>query len=159
MRKRTYKAFVAGCLAFAMVAGNASVLSVEAAKKEVIGTNYYIDSENGNDEVDGLSPKTAWKSLENVDGREFEPGDKILFKAGTEYEGKFYPQGSGTAENPISIDIYDGNVIGKEAGERAAIHAGGESAAAIELENVNHWNISNMEVTNQELTTARDLWV
>lgn len=118
-------------------------------KKRTESRAFYIDGERGDDNADGKTPATAWRSLSKVDGKQFLPGDKILFKAGTEYNGKFYPKGSGTAENPISIDIYDGDTIGAEAGERAAIHAQGKSTSAIWLQNVSHWNISNMEVTNQ----------
>lgn len=153
-RIKKWSAVLAFCLICTMTIGGFGTVSVQAADKETVtketvGTNYYMDSENGNDNNDGLSPETAWKSLDMIDQKEFQPGDKILFRQGTEYYGKFHPLGSGTKENPISIDIYEGDVIGKEAGERAAIHGEGKYPHVIFLENMSNWNISNMEVSNK----------
>ena len=47
----------------------------------VTGNKYYV-SENGNDNNDGLSPQTAWKSLKKVDTHSFSEGDAVLFKRG-----------------------------------------------------------------------------
>ncbi|MBQ7821906.1 MAG: S-layer homology domain-containing protein [Clostridia bacterium] len=48
---------------------------------EVTGTKYYI-SESGNDDNDGLSPATAWKSIAKVNSFAFNPGDGVFFKRG-----------------------------------------------------------------------------
>lgn len=149
MKKRR-NAILAICLACSMIAGSFSILPAKTAQAaDETGTNYYVDAENGDDTADGLTPDRAWKTLDNVNEKEFEPGDKILLKEGTEYHGTLEPEGSGTAEYPISIDIYDGDMIGKEAGERAAIHADGEYDCTVFLQNQSHWNISNLEVTNK----------
>ena len=153
-RANKWNIVLAICLICTMVIGSFGTLPVQASEKEsvtqeTIGTNYYMDSENGNDSNDGLSPETAWKSLEKIDQKEFKPGDKILFRQGTEYYGRFHPLGSGTKENPITIDIYEGDVIGQEAGERAALHGEGKYTHVIFLENMSNWNIYNMEVTNK----------
>ena len=153
-RANKWNIVLAICLICTMVIGSFGTLPVQASEKEsvtqeTIGTNYYMDSENGDDKNDGLSPETAWKSLEKIDQKEFKPGDKILFRQGTEYYGRFHPLGSGTKENPITIDIYEGDVIGEEAGERAAIHGEGKYTHVIFLENMSNWNIYNMEVTNK----------
>ena len=149
MRKKK-KALIALSLACTMVFGNLSMIPAKAAPAtDEVGTNYYVDSENGDDAADGLTPDTAWETLDNVNEKEFEPGDKILLKEGTQYHGTLNPSGSGTEEAPISIDIYNGDVIGEEAGERAAVHSDGEYDCTVLLENVSHWNISNLEVTNK----------
>lgn len=123
MRKKK-KALIALSLACTMVFGNLSMIPAKAAPAtDEVGTNYYVDSENGDDAADGLTPDTAWETLDNVNEKEFEPGDKILLKEGTQYHGTLNPSGSGTEEAPISIDIYNGDVIGEEAGERAAVHS------------------------------------
>ncbi|MGM0378036.1 MAG: right-handed parallel beta-helix repeat-containing protein, partial [Bacteroidota bacterium] len=67
---------------------------------------YYIDAENGNDSNSGHSPGSAWQSLEKVNQTVFEQGDKILFKAGSSWEGQLEVQGSGSAETPIQINKY-----------------------------------------------------
>ena len=46
------------------------IYKVKAAQEELISINeptgdvaYYVDAENGNDDNDGTSPETAWKTL------------------------------------------------------------------------------------------------
>ena len=57
-----------------------------------------MDSLTGDDSNTGNSPSTAWKSLKKLNEQMFEPGDRILFKSGTEYIGQFEPKGSGSKE-------------------------------------------------------------
>ena len=38
---------------------------------------YYVDSENGNNENDGLSVPTAWRTLSKLNEHNFFPGDEI----------------------------------------------------------------------------------
>ena len=61
------------------------------------GTCYYISSINGDDSNDGLSPATAWKTVNNLwyklkpglsfDTSKAKPGDGVFFERGSE----FYP--------------------------------------------------------------------
>lgn len=46
------------------------------------GTAYYV-SNNGNDQNDGLSPETAWASLERLGKVKFQFGDAIFFERGS----------------------------------------------------------------------------
>lgn len=48
---------------------------------EVTGTKYYV-SADGNDNNDGKSPATAWKSIDKVDKYKFNPGDGVFFRRG-----------------------------------------------------------------------------
>jgi len=43
------------------------------------GTDYYVDSVNGQDSNSGLSPSLAWQTLTPMDDHTFEPGDTIYF--------------------------------------------------------------------------------
>ena len=123
------------------------VISVGAGSAAATGRPYYVDSVGGSDEFDGLSVETAWKSLDKVNGAAFEAGDRILFKAGTVYTGQLRPQGSGTPEAPICIDLY-----GWEKKERftglARIDAEGKHDSALLLYNVQGWEVRNLELTN-----------
>ena len=47
---------------------------------------YYISSSMGNDANDGLSPETAWETLEQVNDH-IEGGDNILLKRGDTFRG------------------------------------------------------------------------
>ena len=54
----------------------------------VNATNYYIDSNNGDDKNSGLSPEQAWASLTKVNNTSFHAGDSILFKSGSVWKGQ-----------------------------------------------------------------------
>ena len=69
-------------------------------------TTYYVDALNGSDEQDGLSAETAWSTLDSANAVPLGPGDTLLIKAGTSYTGQLKPLGSGTAEAPITIDMF-----------------------------------------------------
>lgn len=51
------------------------------------GTVYYVDAENGCDQNDGLSPETAFQSLEKMEYLNTKPGDTVLFKRGQIWRG------------------------------------------------------------------------
>ena len=70
----------------------------EIGKKRV---TYYIDSETGDDLNDGLTEKSAWRSLEKAGQPELFPGDAIRFKRGSEFSGCLILNNSGTSENQI----------------------------------------------------------
>ena len=57
---------------------------------------YYVDSVNGNDMADGLSPETAWKSLERVAYAPLNAGDVVLFRRGCQFRGSLLAQGGVT---------------------------------------------------------------
>lgn len=67
---------------------------------------FYVDSITGDDANKGSSPTEAWKSLDKLNQQVFEPGDRILFKSGTEYVGQFEPKGSGSEGKPVMVDKY-----------------------------------------------------
>ena len=62
--KKLEAVILAVALLFSMIAGS---LTVQAAEDgETVGTSYYLDSENGDDNAEGTSPSTAWKSLNKL---------------------------------------------------------------------------------------------
>ena len=54
---------------------------------EIKGTTYYV-SNDGDDGNNGLSPVTAWKTLEKVSSSELEAGDAVLFRRGDIFRGQ-----------------------------------------------------------------------
>ncbi len=102
---------------------------------------YYVHSERGDDRNDGRSPEKPWQSLEKVNSVEFQPGDRILFAADTEYSGQLKPQGAGSDGSPIVIDKYG-------EGNRPKIHGQGKVLQTIYLYNTEYWEIRNLEITN-----------
>jgi hypothetical protein len=124
---------------------------VQVPKASAAGTIYYVDAEYGDDSNNGASEETAWKTLDKVNATVFEPGSRLLFKAGGIWLGQLHPQGSGTAENPIIIDqfgngskpVIDGNGIA------------GETGAALFLDNQDYWEINNLSVTNDAVENVQ----
>ena len=102
---------------------------------------HYVDSKSGNDDSDGTSVATAWKSLTKVNATTFHPGDRILFKSGSVWTGQLWPKGSGSAEHPIVIDKYGGDVL-------PLINGAGLAEDAVLLKNQEYWEVRNLAVTN-----------
>ncbi|MDR1212681.1 MAG: right-handed parallel beta-helix repeat-containing protein [Propionibacteriaceae bacterium] len=128
-------------------------------------TTYYV-SNQGDDEADGLSPQTAWRSLAQLNASTFAAGDSILLRAGDSWQGlTLRPQGSGSAEAPITLgkygdpaarpylnsgddaitmDIFD-LVKGDDPG---LIEATKTFYASVLLLNQEHWVIRDLELAN-----------
>ncbi|MCL5030775.1 MAG: hypothetical protein M1480_17330 [Bacteroidetes bacterium] len=54
---------------------------------EIFATTYYIDATNGNDNNSGLSPSSAWQSINKVNNFSFASGDVIAFNRGQTFTG------------------------------------------------------------------------
>lgn len=105
------------------------------------GAAYYVDSVAGHDANSGALG-APWKTLDKINRTVFEPGDKILFKAGCAWTGQLNPKGSGTAAQPIVIDRYG-------VGPMPVIDGGGaEGWGAVYLFNQEHWEINSLEIRN-----------
>ncbi len=79
------------------------VMSLSSCGK---GTAYYISATDGNDENDGLSEKSPWKTFANVNSRLLEPGDKVLLKRGDVFHGRLEIRGSGEENAWITVSNY-----------------------------------------------------
>ena len=107
-----------------------------------LGATYYVDSVNGNDNNNGTSAATAWRTFTKVNSVTFQAGDEILLKAGCVWnDTMLWPKGSGSAGNPIVIDMYD-------TGAKPVINGNYANLQAVYLYNQQYWEISNLEVTN-----------
>ncbi len=119
---------------------------------KTIGTVYYADSAGGNDNNNGLSPKSAWKSLAKVSSITFKPGDKILFKAGSVWNEQLRPHGSGAEGAPIIIDMYGVGekpiINGQGIIDKEETEFGSHLSSTIMLDDQQYWEINNLEVTN-----------
>lgn len=115
------------------------------------GTTYYVDSEGGDDASDGLSAATAWKSLTKVSAATFQPGDRILLKAGSEWTGEqLHPLGSGAEGSPITINMYGG------AAPLPKLNGAGVIDSVVEFYNQQYWDINNLEITNTAAGAPND---
>lgn len=119
-------------------------------------TSYYV-SPNGDDANTGLSPETAWKTINKVNNSIFQSGDKVLFEGGKEFSGSLYfdSEDTGTAQNPVTITSYG---TGK-----STINSGSESGAFIynsggfSFSNLNFVGAGASSNTNDGLSFYMDL--
>jgi hypothetical protein len=117
-----------------------------ASKALVSGTVYYVDPAAGNDASSGTSTSTPWKSLSKVSSITYNPGDQILFKSGTTINGQFLAKGSGSSGSPIIVASYG-------TGAKPTLN-GNSASTVISLNNVQYWDISNIQITNTASTDA-----
>ncbi len=68
------------------------------------GRSFYI-SERGDDDADGLSPETAWRSLEKVNSTALGYADTVRFCSGEIFRGHLEPQ-SGRIGEPVVYTSY-----------------------------------------------------
>ena len=110
------------------------------------GATFYVDSSGGNDSNAGTSPGEAWKSLAQVNGRTYAPGDRIFFKAGCAWRGKLNPKGSGDAGRPIVIDMYG-------SGAKPVIDGDGSTGdGVVYFFSQQHWEVNHLQITNDAST-------
>lgn len=99
---------------------------------------FHIDSEEGNDGRDGLTPATAWRTFLHVNDRVFAPGDAILLKRGGRWDEPLHPAGSGTASAWITLGAY---------GDGPDPEIVGHGRTAVRLENSSFWKIQSLVVS------------
>ncbi len=69
-------------------------------------TNIFLDGANGNDQNNGLSQSSPWKTLDKLGKETFKPGDTIFFAKGSSFTGGCVINSSGTLEKPIVLAAY-----------------------------------------------------
>ena len=102
---------------------------------------FYVDSRDGNDANAGTSSEAAWKSLTKVNSTRFLPGDRILLKSSSVWQGQLWPKGSGVEGKPITLGMYGGGV-------KPVINGGGMFEDTVLLKNQEFWEIEDLEITN-----------
>ncbi len=64
------------------------------------GTNYYVSESQGNDDADGLSPDTAWKTLKRACEHKYNSGDALLLRRGDKWYENM------TAQSGVTYSAY-----------------------------------------------------
>lgn len=114
-----------------------STANMEISKNAV---TYYI-SPNGNDQNDGKTPVTAWKSLQRLNAEELIKGSYVCFERGGLWRGKLYTQ------NNITYTAYG-------VGDKPKLYASPENG-----NNPNHWqktdasNVWQYSIENRDIGT------
>ncbi|MEV6104377.1 right-handed parallel beta-helix repeat-containing protein [Streptomyces sp. NPDC051940] len=112
------------------------------------GTTYYVDCRGGSDGAAGTSAGDAWRTLGRANSVVLGPGDRVLFRRGTACTGTFAPQGSGAPGAPVAAGAYG-------SGAKPKIKGAGARAAVL-LENVQHWELRDLDVSNSGAPTTTD---
>lgn len=72
----------------------------------VFSTTYYINSNTGSNQNDGLAAETPFLDFWKLDHIRIHPGDSILFAANSSYSGYFNVKYPGKAGEPVVISNY-----------------------------------------------------
>jgi hypothetical protein len=111
--------------------------------------DYYFDSSSNG--TNAGTYDNPWKSIAYnapINTRQFQPGDRLLFRKGRTFNGVINFAGGGqggTAGLPITMDSY---AMPGDPDVKPIIAAGGVEGAAIELKNKRYFTVQNLEVTN-----------
>ena len=113
-------------------------------------TDYYVDGENGDDANDGLTPETAWKSLDRPAQCRFAAGDRLLIKRGESYEGtlKLVDFEAG-ADSVFTISAYG-------EGENPVLTS---CERVISIENCKNIYISGIDIKLRHFGTPGNAWI
>lgn len=115
------------------------VISADTAARKA--ATFYLSSSGGSDENDGLTPATAWQTIEKANSLELVPGDSVLFKAGETFTRKLTViNEGGIAGSPIIFSSYD-------EGEKPIIDGNGH-LSSVHITNSGHLHFSNLKIIN-----------
>lgn len=73
---------------------------------DAFATTYYLDALKGKDTYKGITAGAPWKSLAKLKGIALQPGDKVLLKRGTVFNGVLEISAQGTDSKPVVIGAY-----------------------------------------------------
>lgn len=78
----------------------------------IYSQTYYIDAQNGNDNNNGLTQETAWKTINKIQNKKIQYGDVFKFKAPYSYNGIIYKNDINDDLNDVLFESYgDGKAI------------------------------------------------
>lgn len=107
-----------------------------------LAATYHVDSRDGDDASDGQAVSRPWRTLERVNATTFQPGDRILLRAGSRWEGvALHPKGSGTPDRLIELGRYG-------EGPAPALHGRGRVPWVLGLRDQECWELRDLEITN-----------
>lgn len=113
-----------------------------AGSLALLSADYHVDSRAGDDGRDGLTPASAWRSLEKVNAGSFKPGDRVWFRRGSSWPGQLRIISQGQPGRPIVFRAYGEGV-------RPRIDTVGMFEDAVTLRNVQHVELRDFELTNR----------
>lgn len=67
---------------------------------------FHIDSRNGDNRHDGLSPQTAWRDFTPINGKTLQPGERLLLRRGSTFNQELRLSAQGTPQAWAEINAY-----------------------------------------------------
>ena len=123
---------------------------------------YYVDPVNGRDTYTGTSATVSgsvgpWQSVAKVQGVTLQPGDQVLFKAGSTFTGGLTITRSGSSASPITFGRYgSGNAPifkkGRNHTDDGTDH--GDWASAVEVQ-ANYVVLDSLQMQDSQYAGAR----
>ena len=98
-----------------------STLSLQRAVTMSGPLTYYVNT-NGNDQNNGTSPSTPWRTIGKVNASTFSPGDQILFGGGQTFSGNLIATSNGSSSAYIRYASYGGSKAKISAGSGTGIY-------------------------------------
>ncbi|WP_460802493.1 right-handed parallel beta-helix repeat-containing protein [Microbacterium sp. GXF6406] len=120
------------------------MLTAAFVSTDARGSAHYIDPTTGDDAASGTSPDDAWASLAALNGRLFGPGDSILLRSGSVFDGaaaELAFAGSGSSQAPLMVGAYGD-------GPRPQLNGAGAVENVVSLYNQEYVTITGLEITN-----------
>ncbi|WP_205410036.1 right-handed parallel beta-helix repeat-containing protein [Flavihumibacter solisilvae] len=117
---------------------------------KAVGTNYYFDPVNGNDQHAGTDPAKPFKSLAVIRKMVFKPGDSILLKSGASFQEQLFLSAKGSEDHSIVIGKYGGD-------SRPYIQGDTAKAQTVWIYNSEHVVVRDLEVSNVAGTTLEKI--
>lgn len=147
MSKRWKKALpAAALLAVCLLLFTATAFAEKSGGES--GKTYYVSSSTGNDENDGLSEATAWKSLDKISELTLGAGDEVLLKRGDRWVGELLRLYSpaGTQEAPAQLGAYGEGEKPKIAKYEDSVPKHDFKEPLIRIENAEHFVVDGLDI-------------
>ena len=117
---------------------------------------YHLDPA-GSDDADGLSPGTAWRTLDRLRRVVLAPGDSVLLRGGTRFTGMLQLDhtDAGSAAEPVTIGSYGSGkaIIAAQATSAVYIH----NTAGVEIRDLEVIGDSGAYIGNGGIVCYNDL--
>ncbi len=98
-------------------------------------TDYFV-CQNGDDGAKGTSTNAPWRTIDRVNHSRLQPGDRVLFEAGTSFAGNLFlsAEDAGTSNAPVILGSFGTGRATLLAGRSTGITV--ENAGGIVIENL-----------------------
>lgn len=120
------------------------------------GTTYYV-SPSGSDSHDGLSPATAWQTVDKVNASTFQAGDTVRFEGGQSFSGCLQFSSTNvqnaSASAPFTVDAYGSGSFTLSAS------CSGAQAAAVDVGGVSGFTLRHATLVGNSGGAVYGVWI